>query len=554
METMNLIPAAAETVIPTLTAAGPWLTLLAAFPMLVALAIWLIPAVREVGLNVAIGASVVELAGILVLAFTFDWSASATTQFVESYPWISALGISWSLGVGALGLVMLILMGGLVPLVLISSRSEHSEGRSQGGYAALVMALYAFVVLIFAAYDVVVFYIAFEAMLIPLFFMISWYGINERRGKAALKFLLYSLAGGLIMLGGVIVMYVLVSPYLAGFVPELLPYAFRYDVLTDLLPTATIGWQLAVFIPLFLAFAIKAPMVPLHTWLPDTAASARPGTSVLLVGVLDKIGTFGMIVMLVSFLPGASHAVRPVILVFAVVSILWGGFAANGQKNILRLVSFTSVSHFGFIVLGVFIGSEIALTGAMFFMVAHGLSIAGLFLISGWLIERGGDASVLDYGGMQRVTPVLAGTWLFTGLASIALPGLSGFVPEFLVLMGTWEVSIPLALFSVLGVILAALYILMPYQRIFTGPVNPNRADLPDLNSTQRWVLAPLIAGMVVLGIWAAPLLGSFDQVSESLAAKIDYGHGLLGDQQETAVAAPTADAQIVSFEEGTSK
>lgn len=552
METMNLIPAVAETLVPTHAAGAPWLTFLAIFPAVVALAIWLIPGARKAGREVALLASVVELVAIVALAFSFDWSASAQTQFVETYQWIPTLGISWSLGVSALGLVMLLLMAALVPIVLIASKGEPSNGREPGGYAALVMLLYTFVVLIFAAYDLVVFYIAFEAMLVPLFFMVSWYGITKDRRRAAMKFLLYSLAGGLIMLGGVITAFV----WFAGAEQraEQLPVLFRYDVLATHLPSATIGWQLAIFIPLFLAFAIKAPMVPLHTWLPDTAAAARPGTSVLLVGVLDKIGTFGMIIMLVTFLPTASEMVRPVILVFAVISILWGGFAANGQKNILRLVSFTSVSHFGFIVLGIFIGSEIALTGAMFFMVAHGVSIAGLFLISGFLIERGDDASVFGYGGMQRVTPVLAGTWLFTGLASIALPGLSGFVPEFLVLMGTYKVSAPLALFSVLGVILAALYILMPYQRIFTGPVNPVRADIPDLDSRERWVIAPLLAAMVILGVWAAPLLSSFDQVSESLADNIDYGPGFVGNAAPAEESVDLADALSIGFEEGTSK
>lgn len=531
MELINLTPAQ--------LASGPWLSLLVAFPLLVAVAIWLVPGVRKAGREVAIIAAIAELVAFVVLAFTFDWSASAVSQFVESYPWIPALGVSWSLGVGALGLVMLVLMAVLVFLVLIASKGDDDSPEAAGGYAALTMALYGFVVLIFSAMDLVVFYIAFEAMLVPLFFMIARYGTGKHPRRAAMKFLLYSLAGGLIMLGGVIAAYVwFQNNGIAN------PYLFRYDVLALALPAAPMGWQIAVFLPLFIAFAIKAPMVPLHTWLPDTAAAARPGTSVLLVGILDKIGTFGMITMLITFLPAASAAVRPVILVFAVISILWGGFAANGQKNLLRLVSFTSVSHFGFIVLGIFIGSEIALTGAMFFMVAHGLSIAGLFLISGFLIERGKDPSVMDYGGLQRVTPVLAGTWLFAGLASIALPGLSGFVPEFLVLMGTYKVSAPLALFSVLGVILAAMYILMPYQRMFTGPINPKWADLPDLNARERWVISPLIAGMVILGIWAAPLLGSFDQVSQSLSDNIDYGPGLTG----------SANAMAFSDEEGTSK
>lgn len=514
MKSLNLIPALADLMgAQPSESTEPYLSILVVFPALVALAIWLVPAVRKSGRQVAIGASLFELAVLVYIAIRFDWTQAATTQFFESYTWIPQLGVTWSLGFGALGLVMALLAGLLVPLVLVAAKNEDDDPRRSGGYAALILVLYSFIILIFSAYDLVVFYIAFEAMLIPLFFMIARYGRGENRAKAAMKFLLYSLFGGLIMLGGIIVIFALFGALDGNL--------YRYDTLQLALPLIPLGWQLAIFIPLFLAFAIKAPMVPLHTWLPDAAASARPGTSVLLVGILDKIGTYGMIVLGVALLPAATEAARPIILVFAVISILWGGFAANGQKNLLRLVSFTSVSHFGFMVLGIFIGSEIALTGAMFYMVAHGLSIAGLFLISGFLIDRGNNASVMDYGGMQRVTPVIAGTWLFAGLASIALPGLSGFVPEFLILMGTYKVSIPLAIFAVFGVILAALYILMPYQRIFTGKINPEKAMLTDMDTRERFVVAPLIAGMLILGIWAAPLIGALNQVSDSLAPKM---------------------------------
>lgn len=529
METLNLIPTSGP--VPSLASyaqpestggVGPWLTLLVLFPAVIALVLWLVPGARAKGRQIALWASAVELVAFVLLAFFFDWSASSVTQMVESYNWIPQIGVSWSLGVNALSLVMLLLAALLVPLVLLASKSEDDDPVRSGGYAAWIMLLYSFIVMVFAAYDLVVFYFAFEAMLVPLFFMISRYGVTDDRRRAALKFLLYSLAGGLVMLGGLVVVGAL------GFGTS--DVLFRYDVLQATLPMLSIGWQMAIFLPLFIAFAIKAPMVPVHTWLPDTAAAARPGTSTLLVGVLDKIGTYGMIIMAVAFLPAASAAVRPVILVLAVVSILWGAFAANGQKNLMRLVSFTSVSHFGFMVLGIFIGSEMALTGAMFYMVAHGFSIAALFLISGFLIERGKTPEISGYGGMQRVTPVLAGTWLVAGLASIALPGLSGFVPEYLVLMGTYKVNVPLAIFAVLGVILAAMYILLPYQKIFTGRINPKTADLPDLDGREKFVVAPLVAGMVVLGIWSAPLLGSFGQMSEHLEPNLAFATVSEGD------------------------
>jgi len=406
---------------------------------------------------------------------------------------------------------MILLALALVPLVLIAGWDENED---RGAYPALVLALQAFMVLIFAAFDLAVFYFAFEAMLIPLYFMIGRYGVGDEaaRHKAAMKFLLYSLFGGLIMLGGVLFIWALGSSTQSNTVAF-----FRMDTLAALLPNLSASVQMVVFVSFMVAFAIKAPMVPVHTWLPDTAAVARPGTSVLLVGVLDKIGTFGMITMCLQLTPGASASAKWAMCVLAVISILWGGLSANGQNDIMRLVSYTSVSHFGFMVLGIFIGSEIALVGAMFYMVAHGVSIAAMFLLSGWLSRRGGTQDMRDYVGMQRVTPVLAGLWLMSGLASIALPGLSGFVPEYLVLMGTWTVSGPLALFAVLGVVIAAMYILMPYQRVFTGAPGKGKEDLADLGARERGVMTPLVVAMLVLGIWSAPLVSALTPVAQDL-------------------------------------
>ena len=369
-------------------------------------------------------------------------------------------------------------------------------------------------VVIFGAYDLAVFYVAFEAMLVPLYLMIGRYGVGDEaaRHKAAMKFLLYSLFGGLVMLGGIIYLWAKASA-----TPMDVTTFFRMDQLTQVLPNLPVSMQMVIFATFMVAFAIKAPMVPVHTWLPDTAAVARPGTSVLLVGVLDKIGTFGMITMCLQLTPGASAAAKWVMCVLAVISILWGGLSANGQNDIMRLVSYTSVSHFGFMVLGIFIGSQIALVGAMFYMVAHGVSIAAMFLLSGWLSRRGGTQDMREYVGMQKVTPVLAGLWLMSGLASIALPGLSGFVPEYLVLMGTWTVSGPLALFAVLGVVIAAMYILMPYQRVFTGAPGKGKEELADLGARERCVMTPLVIAMLVLGIWSAPLVSALTPVASDL-------------------------------------
>ena len=491
----------------------PWLTVLVALPAAGAALLGFVPPLRRAaGRVIALVIALVELAiGVYAAATVFDWSAPASYQLYESRAWIPQIGVTWSVAVTSLGLVMILLALALVPLVLIAGWDEDED---RGAYPALVLALQAFMVLIFAAFDLAVFYFAFEAMLIPLYFMIGRYGVGDEAAchKAAMKFLLYSLFGGLIMLGGVLFIWALGSSTQSNTVAF-----FRMDTLASLLPNLSASVQMVVFVSFMVTFAIKAPMVPVHTWLPDTAAVARPGTSVLLVGVLDKIGTFGMITMCLQLTPGASASAKWAMCVLAVISILWGGLSANGQNDIMRLVSYTSVSHFGFMVLGIFIGSEIALVGAMFYMVAHGVSIAAMFLLSGWLSKRGGTQDMRDYVGMQRVTPVLAGLWLMSGLASIALPGLSGFVPEYLVLMGTWTVSGPLALFAVLGVVLAAMYILMPYQRVFTGAPGKGKEDLADLGARERGVMTPLVVAMLVLGIWSAPLVSALTPVAQDL-------------------------------------
>ena len=491
----------------------PWLTVLVALPAAGAALLGFVPPLRRAaGRVIALAIAFVELAiGVYAAATVFDWSAPASYQLYESRAWIPQIGVTWSVAVTSLGLVMILLALALVPLVLIAGWDENED---RGAYPALVLALQAFMVLIFAAFDLAVFYFAFEAMLIPLYFMIGRYGVGDEaaRHKAAMKFLLYSLFGGLIMLGGVLFIWALGSSTQSNTIAF-----FRMDTLAALLPNLSASVQMVVFVSFMVAFAIKAPMVPVHTWLPDTAAVARPGTSVLLVGVLDKIGTFGMITMCLQLTPSASASAKWVMCVLAVISILWGGLSANGQNDIMRLVSYTSVSHFGFMVLGIFIGSQIALVGAMFYMVAHGVSIAAMFLLSGWLSRRGGTQDMREYVGMQRVTPVLAGLWLMSGLASIALPGLSGFVPEYLVLMGTWSVNAPLALFAVLGVVIAALYVLMPYQRVFTGAPGKGKENLADLKARERGVMVPLVAAMLILGIWSAPLVSALTPVASDL-------------------------------------
>ena len=493
---------------------APVLTVMVLVPLAGALLLWLVPPLRglarQVGLAFSLGALGV---GIWALAL-FDPGRGADIQLAEVHPWIPVLGISWALGVNALGLAMLLLAAFLVPVVLLASWGEVPADR-QGLFTALVLALEAFIVVIFSARDVFLFYVCFEAMLVPVYFLIGRFGGPGRR-RAALKFLLYSLAGGLVMLIGVVALFFYGPHTQTNYLIESLAGA------TTAPPTAA-RW---IFVSFMVAFAIKAPLVPLHTWLPDTAEQASPGTSVLLIGVLDKIGTYGMIALVLPLFPEAATWAAPTMLVLAVIGIIYGGLAAIGQDNLYRLISYTSISHFGFMVLGIFIGSRIAATGAMVYMVAHGLSIAGLYLVTGFLARRTGTVAISELGGIARVMPLVAGTFLVSGLASIALPGLSGFVPEWMVLTGTFSRSVPLGVVAVAGVVIAAVYMLLPYQRVFTGAPAPERVGSADLDARERLVLVPVIAAMLALGLAPGVLTDALDGVAGQVAATMSDGAG----------------------------
>ncbi len=497
------------------------LTVLILVPAVLAALVWLVPPLRAAARPIGLVTSVLVLAGAVALATGFDLGGAEQIQFDQVASWIPAFGASYAVGVNGLGLVMILLATLLVPIVIVAGWNEvtlpdgvgDDAGDSdevaaaqkkaldyrRAGWVALILVLEALMIAVFAARDIFFFYVVFEAMLIPVYFLIGVYGGANRR-YAAVKFLLYSLAGGLLMLAAVIGYFFVATDQ--GSTAFLLDQGPNVDMAA--MPAGT---EMLLFLGFFIAFAIKAPMFPVHTWLPDAAQQGTPGTSTLLVGVLDKVGTFGMIVLCLPLFPQASKAAAPVIIVLALISIIYGALVAIGQKDLMRLIAFTSVSHFGFIVLGIFVGTQVAMTGSMIYMVAHGLSTAAMFLVGGFLSQRGGSQDMSTYGGMQRITPVLAGTFLVSGLASLALPGLSGFVPEYLVLLGTFEAMPWAAIVAVLGVVLAALYILLAYQRVFTGPPAENRAGMADLDIREKVVMGVLIAGMLVLGFYPAPVL-----------------------------------------------
>lgn len=511
---------------PTHIAGQSILTLLIALPAIVALAIWLVPGLRKAARPLALITSLVVFAGALGMAFSFDFAQAGAVQFSQVNAWIPAIGASYAVGVNGLGLTMVLLAALLTPVVIAASWNEvtlpvgrqsgqesddeEALAKRQAGYMALVLALLALMVAVFAARDVFFFYILFEAMLIPVYFMIGVYGGPGRRA-ASIKFLLYSLAGGLLMLAGVIALY---------FSTDGGPQAYLIENASGVLgdnPTL----QMWIFLSFFVAFAVKAPMVPVHTWLADAAAEGPPGTSTLLVGVLDKVGTFGMIALCLPLFPEASKAAAPTIIVLAIISIIYGGIVAIGQRDVMRMIAFSSVSHFGFIVMGIYVGSQTALTGSMIYMIAHGVSIAGMFLVAGMLTNRGGTQDMNEYSGMQRITPLIAGGFLTAGFASSALPGLSGFIPEYMVLLGSFKVNTVYGVASVIGVVLSALYVLMAYQRLFTGEPDERRTGMSDMTGSEKSVTGVLIAAMLFLGLYPAPVLDALSPIAESLATII---------------------------------
>jgi NADH-quinone oxidoreductase subunit M len=475
----------------------PWLTTIGLIPLVGALVVALLPSsVADRAKHIALGFSVVTLLFTIAAALQFRTGSNAQFQLVEQHAWIPQFGVSYALGVDGIALVLIAMSAIIVPVCLLAAWHDVPEvGRRQQNYFALMLVLETFMVGVFAATDVFLFYVLFEAMLIPVYFLIGSYG-GLRRQYASVKFLLYNLTGGLVMLVAVIALYVQGPGGPEGFLFSNL-LGISMDPATERL----------LFLGFFFAFAVKAPLWPLHSWLPDAAAEGRPATAVLLIAVLDKVGTFGMIRFCLPLFPDAAKWATPLVIVLAVISILYGALLAIGQTDLMRLIAYTSLSHFGFIVLGIFAMTSPGQSGSTLYMVNHGFSTAALFLVAAMLIARRGSKRIPDYGGWQRITPTLAGVFLVSGLSMLALPGLSTFVSEFLVLVGTFQRYRVAAVFATLGIILAALYILLTYQRMMTGPKPESAAGTRDLTHREKWVVAPLIATFLVLGFYPKPVL-----------------------------------------------
>jgi NADH-quinone oxidoreductase subunit M len=495
--------------------------------------------------------SAATLALAAVVAARFD-PHGARYQLTESYSWIRSFGITFSLGVDGIGAVLALLTAVLVPIIMLASWHDADPGptgpdgtvdpgtferrRRTQGFFALILAVEAMVIVSFYATDLFLFYVFFEAMLIPMYFLIGGFGDRaggpesaRQRSYAAVKFLLYNLLGGLVMLAAVIGLYVIAQdqglgtfdlPTLAGAIA---------DGKLQLTGTA----EKTLFLGFFFAFAVKAPLWPLHTWLPNAMGEATAGTAVLITAVVDKVGTFAMLRFCLGLFPHASKTFAPVILVLSLIGIVYGALLAVGQKDIKRLVAYASISHFGFIIMGIFALTSQGQSGATLYMVNHGISTAAWMLVAGFLISRRGSRLIADYGGVQKVAPVLAGTFLIGGLATLSLPGLAPFVSEFLVLVGTFTRYPAIGIVATFGIVLAALYALLLYQRTMTGPVKDGVRTMPDLKARELAVVAPLVALTILLGVYPKPLT---DLINPSVNATLSQVH-----QTDPAPAHPVA-------------
>ncbi|MFJ2440999.1 MULTISPECIES: NADH-quinone oxidoreductase subunit M [unclassified Streptomyces] len=503
----------------------PLLTATAALPALGAIATAAVPAAgRTAAKWLALFFSLATLALAAVVLVRFD-PGGDRYQLTESHAWIADFGVRYELGVDGIGVALLGLTALLVPFVILAGWHDadpleaarpNRRWRPTQGFFALILMVEAMVILSFEATDVFLFYILFEAMLIPMYFLIGGFGDRAapaqfsateagggdeaaatQRSYAAVKFLLYNLVGGLIMLAAVIGLYVVAGSFSLAEIAE----ARANGSLS--MATNTERW---LFLGFFFAFAVKAPLWPLHTWLPNAMGEATAPVAVLITAVVDKVGTFAMLRFCLGLFPEASKWATPVVLALALVSIVYGALLAVGQRDIKRLIAYASISHFGFIIMGIFAMTSQGQSGATLYMVNHGISTAALMLVAGFLISRRGSRLIADYGGVQKVAPVLAGTFLIGGLATLSLPGLSPFVSEFLVLVGTFSRYPVVGIIATLGIVLAALYVLVLYQRTMTGPVKAEVKAMPDLRIRELVVITPLIALLLFLGVYPKPL------------------------------------------------
>ena len=480
-------------------------------PILGAAAVMLQPAAKAKW--IALWFSVAELVVSLGLWWAFD-PGTAAMQFEVRHAWVPAFGINYHLGIDGISLFMVLLTTVTMPLAVLGSFKYIT--RQERGFYALMLLLTTGMLGVFLALDLFVFYVFWEIMLIPMYFIIGVWG-GERRLYAAIKFFIYTFVGSLLMLVAVLVMYYTVGRATGE-------YSFAYAHLL-----ANVGavepWAVWLFAAFALAFAIKVPMFPFHTWLPDAHVEAPTAGSVILAGILLKMGTYGFLRFALPFFPQVAmdETVAGIVVGLAVIGILYGALVALVQPDFKKLIAYSSVSHLGFVMLGIWALTLQSVEGAIIIMINHGISTGALFFLAGMLYERRHTRDIAAFGGLARVVPAMATVLTFVALSSIGLPGTNGFVGEFLVLVGSFGRYPAATVIATTGVIFAAAYLLWALQRMLFGSVDkPENEKLADL-STREWiVLAPLLAAIVWIGLYPAPILKRVERSAQALIEQVE--------------------------------
>lgn len=501
--------------------AFPYLTVLVLLPAGAALVVALLPrlpAVAYRALGVTASLATLGVASAMLTAFKVGVGGF---QMVSKHSWIGQFGISWNLGVDGISVFLVLLTALLFPIALAGVREEH-DAKS---YVSWMLLLEAACLGSFLALDLLLFFLFFEVTLVPAYFVIGGWGF-ERRGAAAVKFFLYTFLGSAFLLVGILTV---------AFLHFTATGHLTFDLATL---AAHPGFSKVAGVALFLAFtaafAVKAPVFPLHTWSPDAYVESPTGGVVVIAGVMAKLGSYGIIRFDFELFPKATLQLTPVLLTLAVISILYGAVVASTQKDLKRMMAYSSLSHLGFIVLGFFALTSEGMTGGVLQMSNHGLYTAALFLIIGMLYERRKTWQAGELAGLQRSVPVLAGAFTLAMLASIGLPGLNGFVGEFLILLGTFATHRWWAVAATAGVVLAAIYLLWAYQRTFHGRASGPNLRLSDISWREGAILAPLIVLMIFIGIYPRPVLERITPSVQQLVAHVEHNTGY----REPAVAA----------------